>query len=242
MLAQLIPGSNAGPGTTVSRSGYAVASDPGGNVFGPFPAPPAVTQGFTNSLGAQPASGPKGKASDGNAQEARGASDVGNLSGQDIAQAAGNALDQGRLGGAEPPPPIPEICCSFDDLRNIPTGSASINGANLNLGGVFNAGSFLLSFNFGSNQFQFHLQNISGGGLSGQEIGCFSTCQVDYTNRTGQALFTHDDADPTLSNHCENCGLDIAVTDVASSSADLNVTLEHNGNVGSTQVSVGGSN
>ncbi|MEX2615019.1 MAG: FecR domain-containing protein [Alphaproteobacteria bacterium] len=241
-LAQVFQDGDGGPGTTVSRSGYAVASDPGGNIFGPFPAPPVVTQGFTNSLGAQPPAGPKGSASDPNAQEASAASDVGTLSGNDIAQASGDAFNVSRQGDiAEPPPPIPEICCSFDDLRNIPTGSASISGNNLNLGSVFNVGNFLFSFNFSSNQFQFHLQNISGGGLNGQEIGCFSSCEVDYTNRTGQALFTEADADTALSNHCAGCELDIAVTDVSSSTADLNVTLAHQGNTGSAPVTVEGS-
>ena len=73
-------------GVTVSRTGTGVVGFAPGRISPPFPSPPAVTQGFTDSLSAQPASGAKGSSGDSNAQEANSASDADNLSGNTIAE------------------------------------------------------------------------------------------------------------------------------------------------------------
>jgi len=246
LLAAVFNEGSLGPPTTVSRTNYAVVSDPGGNLFGPFPAPPAVTQGVTAGFSAQPPAGPKGQADDQNAQEASSATDPNTLSGNDIAEAAGDAVAQLQSestrdqGGdiVDPSQGSGGSVFTFDDLRAIQTGSAFLSGSNLNLGNVFNVSSFFFQYSFGSNVFQFHMQNITGGGLSGQELGCFSTCSVNYANRDGAAVFTQADADPTLSNHCANCTLDIAVANVTGNTVDQIVTLTHQGSTGSASVVV----
>jgi hypothetical protein len=64
------------------------------------------------------------------------------------------------------------------------------------------------------------------------QIGCFSACSVDYSGRSGPAVFTQADADNTLSGACTGCGLTMQFTDATS----LNVTLEHQGSTGSAAV------
>jgi hypothetical protein len=239
LLAQLLPGIGGGPGTTVSRTGYAVASDPLGNVYGPFPSPPNLTQGFTSNLSAQPASGSKGKASDANAQEANNVGDANSLSGNTIAEAGGQIstlllVENIQDDGGDDNCPACETTgqFSFDQLRQISTGSASLSGSGLNIGDVFSVSSFFFQLNFSNQQLQFDLNGISGGGLSSGQIGCFSSCAVNYGALDGTALFTPEiiasQANLTRSVGCDDCFVTIGVVDAsATDGALLNVRLVH---------------
>ena len=127
LLAQLLPGAGDGSGALVSRTGYAVASNPAGTVFGPFVSPPSLTQGMTQILGAQPAAGPSGRPGDGNAREASNPGNANTLSGNTLARAAGHAFAQGALSGLrdrggdiiDPTAGSGSNLFSFDKLRQI---------------------------------------------------------------------------------------------------------------------------
>ncbi|MBL4720247.1 MAG: FecR domain-containing protein [Alphaproteobacteria bacterium] len=70
-LAQLLGGAGLGDsGVRVSRTGWGAAAGANGQIYGPFTVPVDVTQGLTSPLSTQAPSGPTGKPSDDNAQEA----------------------------------------------------------------------------------------------------------------------------------------------------------------------------
>lgn len=227
------------PEVFVSRTGFGIVSfgGPGGNgLSDPFGVPPGVSQGLTNNLGAQPPGGPTGKSSDANARNASGAQDANALSGNPLAETALETAarfligavqdDQGNI--QDPSAGSGGNQFSFQDLTKINTGIASLSGGSLNIGNVFTVGSFFFTLNFGNNQFTFDLSNISGGGLSSDQIGCFSSCSINYGGFSGAAIFNDSQANFIRSSGCDDCSVNIAVVNASSANgALLNVNLSH---------------
>lgn len=233
------PGGGFGDGgVTISRTGTGVVGFGPGTISEPFTAPPGVTQGFTSGLSAQPPAGPKGSSSDSDAQEASNAGDADSLSGNSIAEAAGESARQAGLtevaerGGdiIDPTAGSGDIF-DFNDLRAISSGSAVSNGG-FNLGTAFNVLNSQLTVNYGNQTFQFDLNtitNINGGASLTANVGCFGACSVDYGGRSGPAVFTIADANPAQTSGCDSCSLTMQFT----TAETVNVTLEHAGDVGS---------
>lgn len=232
-------GFGQGPaGVVVSRPGNAVVGYGSGAISDIFEAPQVSTAAVGNATEAQPESGPKGSPNDSNAQETSGteANQAGEVSGNSVAEATGDAVAQTGLtqvsdsGGevTDPSAGQGESIFDFNDLRAFNTGSASFSGS-LNMG-PFSVSSSFFQVNYQDFKFQFDLNNINGGGLSSAQLGCFSACSVDYSGLSGAATFT--DAQAQTRVNCDSCSLTMQFTD----SETINVTLEHDGNVGSTSV------
>jgi len=175
--------------------------------------------------------------SDSNAKEANDTppGSAAELSGETVGKTMAAVGCTGCNVDTPPPPPCTVGCDApgtfdFGQLRNITSGFGQFSGG-LNMG-VFSVSSSFFQVNFGTTTFQFDLNGISGGGLSSAQLGCFSACSVNYGNLSGAAVFTEANADTNI--NCSSCSLTMQFTD----SDSLNVTLEHDGNVGSTSVNV----
>lgn len=224
-------------GVTVSRRGSAAVGFEDGDPQGPFFVSDFArlfTRVFPATIqGIKPANDP-------NAKEANSASsgDANSLSGNaigDTVQVAGLQTDiADTQDGADDN--VCPTCDSggsifdFNDLRAITSGTGQFSGG-LNMG-PFSVSSAFFNVNFGNTTFQFDLNIINGGGLSSAQIGCFSSCNVNYGGLSGPAVFTEAQADTNVG--CSSCGLTMQFT----SSNSINVTLEHDGNAGSTAVNL----
>ncbi len=227
-------GTNFPPAVNVSRTGSAAVGFEDGDPQGPFFVTDFVrlfTRVFPATIqGSKPAD-------DSGAKEANSTppADADSLSGNTVAEAAGDAvrqagLDQVASSGDEITDPTAgsgDATFDFNDLRSITTGTASVNLSSQNVG-VFQA-NIDMFVNFGSQEFQFDINNIFNGGLSAARIACSSStsCGVNYGGLSGPAVFTEANAN-TVTN-CSSCSLTMQFT----SSNGVNLTLEHDGNSGS---------
>ncbi len=225
----------------VSRTNSGVIGFRNGTAEGPFIVPP-VANFFTQVFSAQPPGEPTGNPNDPNAQDANNTSPAtaGFLSGNNIAETVQVARTTMAMLPLEAP--ACTVGCSspgsfdFADLRQITTGQAFFSQSSLNLGPFF-VSSLNIDLFFGSQQMQFNLTGISGGGVSSGQITCNSTCFIDYSNSAGAAIFTDADNPATNKSGCSSCSLSIGITSASSSGATANVTLQHDGNTGSTSLS-----
>lgn len=226
-----------GDGQLISRTGDGIVGYGDGTTSGIFTAPSAPANAVGNLTAAQPPSGPKGSPDD---PDARGttntpATEAIGISGETIAEAAGDAATQAGLTQVadssgeviDPTAGSGQSSFDFNDLRAITTGNASFSGT---ISGAVSTTFF--NVNYGNQQFEFHLNGILS---TGAELGCFSPCFVDYSGRSGAAVFTEADADPSVvSNHCVNCTASMVFTDAQT----LNVSVEHQGEAGSGTVTL----
>jgi hypothetical protein len=234
------------PSITISRTENGALGFENRGPVGPFPVTnPAVIVNTvipTNTQGSRPAD-------DTQAQEANSTSpdQAPNLSGDTIADTVQIATDQSNIEvkieetetAKEEADAAANGGVDFSALTAITSGSAFASNPISNLGPFLISNSFF-QINFGNTTFQFDMQISSGGGLSSAQIGCFSSCAINYGGLSGPAVFDSgligSQANLTRVN-CNNCNVDIAVTSaVGPGDASINVTLEHAGNTGSAAV------
>ncbi len=230
-----------GQAVRVSRRGSAAVGFEDGDPQGPFFVSDFVrlfTRVFPATIqGTVSANDPK-------AQQASGAGDANSLSGNSVADAAADGAEAGALaqlaGGSDDL--ICPTCGSGDgifdigDLQAINSGQALFAESNIDIG-PFNVLSLNIDLDFGNQTLQFNFNNISGGGVSSGQLVCNGSCAISYANGFGPAVFTESDNPLTNTSGCDSCSLTIGITSASSGSATANVTLEHDGNVGSKALS-----
>lgn len=217
----------------VSRTGSAAVGFEDGDPQGPF-----FVSDFTQFFTRVFPSTIQGtvSANDPSAKQAKGATNGDSLSGNSIAESAGEAVRHAGLtkpiddGGVITDPSQGQgDPFDFNDLRAISVGTATASNA-ISAIGPFIIGNSLFQIDFGNQTFQFDIQigSTSGGLIGGAQFGCFGSCSLDYSGLSGAASFDRDliaGAANLTRTLCDNCAADITIT----SPNSLNVTLDHVG-------------